>query len=492
MTDVERNAILGNVQRQYVGARYVPKFFQGPDGTPTWVGNVPYEALTIVTYLGNSYTSKVPVPAGIGNPSQNPKYWALTGNFNAQLDNIISQLTKNSSLLTFTTPEYYGAAGDGVKDDTVFIQQAINSGSYVIALNTYKISSPLIIDSNCKLLIKNLICAASGIDITGVYNEIHVEKITGNGQGYGIKLHKDTPNTNSTCSDNHISIVSLENFSNGIELYSDYDNGVQYNYFDLPHFIGTDICVYGHCGGHGLPWINQNSFHGGRLRGKKGVVFKRGSTQRDYFNMNNFYNTGFEGLSVSYMELDYCSNNRFENIRSITTENEAPVQFILTQCFSNLFLNAASLNITKIQDTGNTQNTLQYNVFSAPTILRNVDNYVAKEAYSFNGLFFKEIIDWGQFKIGGYNISTNLAEKLGGCDGLYYTVGVGEAKVCTHTLTKIMLLMGKYFVIDCKEINANGDIQFLSPDGNVLFNKNQLQPNTIQIAVNTANGWILK
>lgn len=86
MTDVERNAILGNVQRQYVGARYVPKFFQGPDGTPTWVGNVPYEALTIVTYLGNSYTSKVPVPAGIGNPSQNPTYWALTGNFNAQVE----------------------------------------------------------------------------------------------------------------------------------------------------------------------------------------------------------------------------------------------------------------------------------------------------------------------------------------------------------------------------------------------------------------------
>lgn len=93
MTDVERNAILGNVQRQYVGARYVPKFFQGPDGTPTWVGNVPYEALTIVTYLGNSYTSKVPVPAGIGNPSQNPTYWALTGNFNSQVEGIYQDLS---------------------------------------------------------------------------------------------------------------------------------------------------------------------------------------------------------------------------------------------------------------------------------------------------------------------------------------------------------------------------------------------------------------
>lgn len=101
MTDVERNAILGNVQRQYVGARYVPKFFQGQDGTPTWVGNVPYEALTIVTYLGNSYTSKVPVPSGIGNPSQNPTYWALTGNYNAQVEEIRKELlTVNDNIST--------------------------------------------------------------------------------------------------------------------------------------------------------------------------------------------------------------------------------------------------------------------------------------------------------------------------------------------------------------------------------------------------------
>lgn len=74
------------VGRQYIGARYVPKFFQGVNGSPEWVAGLAYEALTIVTYLGNSFTSKVPVPAGIGNPADNPTYWVNTGNYNAQVD----------------------------------------------------------------------------------------------------------------------------------------------------------------------------------------------------------------------------------------------------------------------------------------------------------------------------------------------------------------------------------------------------------------------
>lgn len=74
------------VERQYIGARYVPKFFQGVNGSPEWVAGLAYEALTIVTYLGNSFTSKVPVPAGVGNPADNPTYWVNTGNYNAQVD----------------------------------------------------------------------------------------------------------------------------------------------------------------------------------------------------------------------------------------------------------------------------------------------------------------------------------------------------------------------------------------------------------------------
>lgn len=67
----------------YVGARYVPIF----DGA--WSANKKYEPLVIVTQGGNSYTSKTYVPAGV--PVTNTNYWALTGEFNAQVEELLQQ-----------------------------------------------------------------------------------------------------------------------------------------------------------------------------------------------------------------------------------------------------------------------------------------------------------------------------------------------------------------------------------------------------------------
>lgn len=74
--------------RQYVGARYVPKFYQNSQNPlrSDWESNKAYEALTIVQYNNSSYTSKIPVPTGIGNPAQNPTYWVNTGDYNAQVE----------------------------------------------------------------------------------------------------------------------------------------------------------------------------------------------------------------------------------------------------------------------------------------------------------------------------------------------------------------------------------------------------------------------
>lgn len=66
------------INRQYVGARYVPKIMG------EWNKALQYEALSVVTYMGNSFTSKVPVPANID--ISNKTYWVNTGNYNAQVE----------------------------------------------------------------------------------------------------------------------------------------------------------------------------------------------------------------------------------------------------------------------------------------------------------------------------------------------------------------------------------------------------------------------
>lgn len=66
--------------KQYIGARYVPLFANPAE----WDNTKTYEPLTIVLHNGNSYTSCQYVPAGID--IKNNEYWALTGNYNAQVE----------------------------------------------------------------------------------------------------------------------------------------------------------------------------------------------------------------------------------------------------------------------------------------------------------------------------------------------------------------------------------------------------------------------
>ena len=65
---------------QYIGARYVPLFADPID----WDATRQYEPLTIVYYQGNSFTSKQAVPTNID--INNTDFWALTGNYNAQVE----------------------------------------------------------------------------------------------------------------------------------------------------------------------------------------------------------------------------------------------------------------------------------------------------------------------------------------------------------------------------------------------------------------------
>ena len=80
--------------REYIGARYVPVFADPIE----WDGTSTYEPLTIVQHAGNSYTSRQYVPAGID--IANTAYWALTGNYNAQIEAYRQEVQRFDSRIT--------------------------------------------------------------------------------------------------------------------------------------------------------------------------------------------------------------------------------------------------------------------------------------------------------------------------------------------------------------------------------------------------------
>lgn len=79
---------------QYIGARYVPLFADPMQ----WDSTKTYEPLTIVYNGGNSYTSRQYVPAGI--QIDDDAYWALTGNYNAQIEQYRAEVARCDGRIT--------------------------------------------------------------------------------------------------------------------------------------------------------------------------------------------------------------------------------------------------------------------------------------------------------------------------------------------------------------------------------------------------------
>ena len=95
---------------QYIGARYVPLF------TGQWDNTKAYEPLCIVTHNGASYTSRQAVPVGID--ISNSAYWALSGNYDAQVQSYI-QTVKTFDGRIDALEDRFPVAGDDIADAAI-------------------------------------------------------------------------------------------------------------------------------------------------------------------------------------------------------------------------------------------------------------------------------------------------------------------------------------------------------------------------------------
>lgn len=224
---------------KYTGLRYVPKFMGQWDNTRE------YEPLMIVQYQGNSYTSKTYVP--IGALIANETYWAITGNYNAQVEQYRQEVEEvkndlhlndakiinNENILntSFINAKYpplnsglVGLAGDGVSNDAIKLQNMINycisnkiplfipTGIYLLE-NKITINGQFSIfgSSESYTIFKSEapICIEISVpSITGSYSIIHDIKLIGNNTNTGINI--------VSCHNLHCYNIWIDDFINGM------------------------------------------------------------------------------------------------------------------------------------------------------------------------------------------------------------------------------------------------------------------------------------
>lgn len=200
---------------QYVGARYVPLFKGEWDKTQT------YEPLCIVQYQGNSYTSVQYVPTGVD--IANEEYWALTGNYNAQVEEYRKETTDvvnytNLLSLKIVYPEQFtGTKTQQLQAAIVFAQ---NTGAVLVIADEYEIDNSLIISKPIIIIGEGTIIATGAFNAiqiippqSGLKNVIinNINFKGPNAQGYAA-IYKSTGDLYN--SDIRIDVVGFENAFN--------------------------------------------------------------------------------------------------------------------------------------------------------------------------------------------------------------------------------------------------------------------------------------
>lgn len=272
--------------REYVGARYVPLFMG------EWSNQNAYEPLSIVTNQGNSYTSRQAVPVGID--ILNEQYWALTGNYNAQIEQyrqevreVYGTISAFEDEINARTSDIVYFTGDTAAELNALIEAHKDDNKIVFA-NTVETADTIKIPLSSYVCINRIIYTGTdyAVDIVEGYNGlIKINKIVANsGGGVHVYFENEDADTGNTT---HMGMAQIK---------IEYIVAKERAMFADPKFGWLDTWIYG------TRWMSKNNecvylgSTGGTLPYEP---YFPGYVGQLNFRVNNFYSpAGYYAIHV--------------------------------------------------------------------------------------------------------------------------------------------------------------------------------------------------
>lgn len=235
-----------------------------------------------------------------------------------------------SGVIPYVTPEMYGAKGDGVTDDTVAIQAAVDSGSPVKSSEAvYLTTSPITITGdNAQVNISGTIQYTgndAAIILSGKHLNVYINNIISSAAG--ISILGDNAN-------------QLANSRVGFALITTVGNGIE--------FVPTKTTGY--------QFAQYNAFYGGQIKSTAGVpLYVRLDASTDsascWFNSNTFYDIQFNANDQNGVYGVYLNNQRTNDSINGNSFNYGSCEgskngYYLNKASSNYFLDSRMAEIS--------------------------------------------------------------------------------------------------------------------------------------------------
>lgn len=211
------------------------------------------------------------------------------------IDNHVSEVR-----MTYTTPEDFGAVGDGIADDSAAIEQCIAYGAeqqIPIRMNqTYLITSGIWINSTADIEINRLIYTGTdtAVIVNSSSNRIHIGHLTSGGIGFTLR------GASNNVEYNHISLGMVSSKSHCISLETP-SKPVVNNVIEFRQLkAGGDGC---YCITNALlnnSYNTENTFIGGNCTYADWAFYGHGANNKFYsFNVENYIKGGFCFLDLA-------------------------------------------------------------------------------------------------------------------------------------------------------------------------------------------------